>query len=102
MVVVFFVKTDIIMHLLFKNAKNTFFFNEISSKNFKSLNGPRFNSCISISYTIKKIHPRIPFITLVLKYIYNFFKLCDMYYFVTNIFHTFSFFIFCWICKVID
>jgi hypothetical protein len=37
-----------------------------------------------------------------LKYIYNFFKLCDMYYFVTNIFHTFSFFIFCWICKVID
>jgi hypothetical protein len=28
--------------------------NEISSKNFKSLNVPTFNSCISISYTIKK------------------------------------------------
>jgi hypothetical protein len=28
--------------------------NEISSQNFKFLYGPRFNSCISISYTIKK------------------------------------------------
>ncbi len=43
------------MHLLFKNVKNTYFLNEISSKNFKSLNGPRFNSCISISYTIKRL-----------------------------------------------
>ncbi len=42
------------MHLLSKNAENTHSLNEISSKNFKSLNGPRFNSCISISYTIKK------------------------------------------------
>jgi hypothetical protein len=29
------------MHLLFKNEKNTHFLNEISSKNFKSLNGLR-------------------------------------------------------------
>jgi hypothetical protein len=41
------------MHLLFKNAKHTHFFNEFWFKNFKSLNGPRFNSCISISYIIK-------------------------------------------------
>jgi hypothetical protein len=50
----FFLKKDIVMHLLFKNVKNTHFFNEISSKKNKSLNGPKFNSCISISYTIKK------------------------------------------------
>jgi hypothetical protein len=55
MVVGFFPKKDIIMHLLFKIAKNTLFFNEISSKNLKILNGSRFNLCISISYTIKKL-----------------------------------------------
>ncbi len=43
----------------------------------------------------KKIHPRIPLKTLVLKYICNFFKLCEKYYFVTNILHTFKFFIVC-------
>jgi hypothetical protein len=41
MVVVFFLKKDIIMHLLFKNAKNTQFLNEISSKNLKFLSGPK-------------------------------------------------------------
>ncbi len=45
----FFLLKKFIMHLLFENAKNTHFLNEISSKNFKSLNGFRFNSCISIS-----------------------------------------------------
>ncbi len=44
-----------IMHLLFKNEKNTHFLDEILFKNFKSLNGLRFNSFISISYTVKKI-----------------------------------------------
>jgi hypothetical protein len=34
MVVVFFLGQDIIVHLLFKNEKNTLFKNEISSKNF--------------------------------------------------------------------
>ncbi len=60
--------------------QKTLFKNEISSKNFKSLNGPRFNSYISISYTIKKNYPRIPLTTLVLKYISNFLKLCDKYF----------------------
>jgi hypothetical protein len=84
-----------------KMQKTHFFFNEISSKNFKFLNGHWFNSCISISYT-KKNHSKIPFITLVLKYVCIFFKLCDMDYFVTNIFHTFNFFNFCWIKKNLD
>jgi len=52
---------------IIQKYKKHIFFNEISSNNFKSLNDPRFNSCISISYTIKKIHPRSPFTTLVLK-----------------------------------
>jgi hypothetical protein len=76
--------------------------NEISSKNFKSSNGPWFNSCISKSYTIKKIRQRILLTTLVLKYICNFFKFCVKYYFVTNIFHAFKFFIVCWIFLKID
>ncbi len=41
------------MHLLFESAKKKKM-NEISSKKFKSLNGPKFISCISLSYTIKK------------------------------------------------
>jgi hypothetical protein len=49
---------------------------------------------MSISYT-KKILPRIPLTTLVLKYICNFFKFCDRYYFVTNILHMFKKFIVC-------
>jgi hypothetical protein len=44
-----------------------------------------------MSYTIKKNHPRIPYINLVLKYI-QIFKFYDGYYFVMNIFHTFKFF----------
>jgi len=75
---------------IIQKCKNTRFLNEISSKNFKSLNGHIFNSYISISYTIKNICPRISLTTLVLKYICNFFKLCDKYYFVTNILHTFK------------
>jgi hypothetical protein len=98
MVVVSPLKTYIIMHLLFKNAKTTHFLNEISSKNFKYLNGPRFKIYINIIQH-KKIHPRIPFTTIVLKYICNFFKFCDKYYFVTNILHTFKIFIVCWIFK---
>ncbi len=82
-----------------KECKKHTFLNEISSKNLNFLNGPRFNSCISISYT-KKIHQRIPLATLVLKYIRKFFKLCDRYYFVTNILHIFKFFIICWISKI--
>jgi hypothetical protein len=54
MVVVFFLKENIIRHLLFKNAKNTQNFNEISLKNFKFLYGLGFDSCTSISYNIKK------------------------------------------------
>jgi len=52
MVMVFFLQKKY-MHLLFKNGKNTQFLKEISFKNFKSLNGLKFNSCVSISYTIK-------------------------------------------------
>jgi hypothetical protein len=50
----------------------------------------------------KNIHPRIPLITLVLKYICNLFKFYDMYYFVINILYTFNVFIICWIFKKID
>ncbi len=42
MVMVFFLQ-KIYMHLLFKNGKNTQFLNEITFKNFESLNGLRFN-----------------------------------------------------------
>jgi hypothetical protein len=58
MVMVLFLKEYIIMHLLFKNAKNTHFFNEISSKNFKSLYGFGFESCTSMLYTIKKFNQK--------------------------------------------
>jgi hypothetical protein len=37
-----------------QKCKKHTFFNENLSKKIKSLNGPRFNSCISIPYTIKK------------------------------------------------
>ncbi len=40
-------------------------------QNFKILNYSRFNWCVSISYTIKKIHPGIPSTTLALKYIFK-------------------------------
>jgi hypothetical protein len=76
------------------NYKTTHFLNGISSKNFKILNYLRFNWCISISYTIKNslknsIHnPNFEI------YIQNF-ELCDGYYFVMNILHTFKFFNVC-------
>jgi hypothetical protein len=79
------------MHLLFKNAKDTFYLNEISSKNFKFLDVPRFNSCISISYIIKKITKKFHY-NLSFEVYKIFFKLCDKYYFLTNILHTFRFF----------
>jgi hypothetical protein len=50
----FFRKKQILLCIIIQNEKNTHFL-QISSKNFKSLDGLRFNSCISISYTIKKI-----------------------------------------------
>ncbi len=98
MVVVFSLKY-IQLCIYCSKIQKTFFFSEISSKNFKFLKDHRFNSRISISYTIKKIHPEIPLTTLVLKYVCIFFKFCNKYYFVTNILHTFKFFIFCWILK---
>jgi hypothetical protein len=52
---------------------------------------------LDLIHVLNKIHPKNPFTTLVLKYICNFFKFCDMYYFFTNIFHTFKFFIIFWI-----
>jgi hypothetical protein len=58
------------MNLLFKNANNTHFLNQNSSKNLKSLNGPKYTYINIIHY--KKIDPIIPFTTLVLKYICNF------------------------------
>jgi hypothetical protein len=76
--------------------------NEISSKNFKSLNGLKFNSCISISYTIKKIHPRISLTTLSLKYLCNFFKFYDKYCFVTIYSIHSSFSLFVGYFKIID
>jgi len=42
-----------------KCKKHTHFLNEISSRNFNYLNGSKFNSCISISYTIKKFTQEI-------------------------------------------
>jgi hypothetical protein len=53
----FFPIRMILLCIYSKMQNNTHFLNEISSKNFKSLNGPRFNSCISISYT-KNISPK--------------------------------------------
>jgi hypothetical protein len=53
---------DIIMHSLLNKCKTTHFLNGISSKNFKFLNYPRFNWCISISYIVKQFtqefHPQ--------------------------------------------
>jgi hypothetical protein len=45
------------MHLLFKNEKTTHFLNEISSKNFKSLNGPRLIHVYQY-HTIEKNSPK--------------------------------------------
>jgi len=84
---------------IIRKWKKTHFLNGISSENFKFLNCHKFNWCISIFYTFKKIHPRIPFTTLILKYILKSnitFKFNDKYYFVTNIFHMFKFFNVCW------
>jgi hypothetical protein len=50
----YYIYIDILLCIYCSKVQKTHFFNDISSKNFKSLNGPRFNSCISISYTIKK------------------------------------------------
>jgi hypothetical protein len=41
---------------------------------------------------LKEIHSKVLPITLVLKYICKFSKLCDRYYFVINIFHMFKIF----------
>ncbi len=49
----FFPRTRYYYAFIVQKWKNTLFKNEISSKNFKFISGPRFNSCISISYTIK-------------------------------------------------
>ncbi len=55
MVVVFsFKKIDYYVFIAEQLGKNKFL-NEISYKNLKFLNGPKFNWFISISYTIKKI-----------------------------------------------
>ncbi len=75
-----------------KKSKKTCFLNEISSKNFNFKNEPRFNWFVSTTFTIKKITQPI---ALVLKYYMQNFKLFNMYYFVTNIFHMFKFFNVC-------
>jgi hypothetical protein len=49
-----FLKVRYYYAFIIKQMQKTHFFNEISSKNFKFLNFPRFNWCIQISYTIKK------------------------------------------------
>jgi len=54
MVVVFFLNIYILLCIYCSNCQKTHFLNEISFKEFKSLNAPRFNWGISISYTIKR------------------------------------------------
>jgi len=44
----FFPKKRYYYEFIVQKCKNTHILNEIASKNYKSLNGPRFNSCISI------------------------------------------------------
>ncbi len=85
--VIFFPKKEFIMHLLLKKCKKTHFLNGFSAKNCKLLNGLKFSWCTSISITTKKNHYKIPPITLVLNYIFNF------SYFVTCIFSTQIYFI---------
>ncbi len=50
----FFLEHNYYYAFIVKKWKNHTFLNEISSKNFKSPKSPRFNSCVSISYNIKK------------------------------------------------
>ncbi len=45
---------------------------QVSSQNNWFINGPRFNSCIAIPFTIKTIHPKISPTIVVFKYVCNF------------------------------
>jgi len=67
-------KKNIIMHSLLNKCKKTHFLNGISITKFKIIFFPRLNWCISISYTIKKTHSRIPLTTLVKWNIYGIFQ----------------------------
>ncbi len=49
---VFFLKRRYYYALVVLKCQKTQFFNSVSFKIFKLLNGPRFNRCTSISFTI--------------------------------------------------
>jgi len=87
----------------FISKKESFylFLNEASSRNFKLVNGPKFNWCISISYTIIfLIHQKIPHTILVLKYICNFSSYVTSIILSQIYFGMFKFFIFFWILNI--
>ncbi len=68
----FFFKYIIYFSFIAEKNEKKHTFNKFSTKNFKLPNGPKFNCCISILVTIKKIHQKITLTTLVLKYVCNF------------------------------
>ncbi len=81
--------------IIFKMKKKTHFLMEFHPKTFLFLNCFIFNWCILISY-ITKNSPQNSINNLTFKVHIQTFKLCDEYYLVTNIFHTFKFFNVCW------
>ncbi len=89
----FFLKKSYCYAFIAQKCKKIPFLNEISSKNFKSSNGLWFNSCIPISYTIKKFTQEFYLQPLFWSIYVIFSKFCVRYYFFTNIFHTFKIFI---------
>jgi hypothetical protein len=74
--------------------------NEISSKNFKFLNGPKFNSCISISYTIKKNSPKNSTHNLSFELYLQFLQFLWQLLFCHKYTPYVQFFFFCWIFKL--
>ncbi len=92
----FFPEKKFIMPFLFKNAKKSHFLNGFSTNSSKLLNGLTFNACILKSFTTKH-SPKNSTHTPVFQIYMQIFKLCDKYYFVTNIFHMFTFFNIFWI-----
>ncbi len=80
------------MHSLLNKCKKTHFLNGISFKNFKFFLDlfDVYQYHIPLKFSPKNSIHNLSFEI----YIQNF-KLCDMYYFVTNILHTFKFFKVC-------
>jgi hypothetical protein len=83
------------MHSLFKKCKKTHFLNGLLTKNYKLLN------VLNLPYVHQYHSPpknslRNSTHNLSFEIYLQFFILCDMYFFDTNIFHTFKFVDVCW------